>query len=187
MEMSDVEEQDPEWFIFSSNTRNNVYSCLTSQPQLPLHYGWPMNHVYLHAVGDLTFLSFRSKSSMNQGSLFPITSLIQSLLYVQSRAESLSLLNLLVILETGSWTSHLQMKLETSFPHPQKEWLKKKRKGLQMEEHFFKHTKYFSSFLVLGKSINFLQKRWKATWENFTMDREEKSHINCQKKLCFVF
>lgn len=83
---------------------------------------------------------------MNQNSLLPITSVIQSLLYVQS---------LSLFLKQEVELPHLQMKPETSSPHPQKDW-KKKKKGFQSGELFFKYTKYFSSFLVLGKSCNFL-------------------------------
>ena len=65
---------------------------------------------------------------------------------------------------------HMQMKLETSFPTPKRTGLKKKKKGFQMEDLFFKYTKFFSSFLYLARASNFLPKKhWKATWENFTM------------------
>lgn len=84
---------------------------------------------------------------MNQNSLFLITSVIQSLSYMQSRAE-----NFLLFLKEEVKFPHLQMKLETPSPHSQK--------NLKKEDVFnrenFSSNKQNTAFFVLDKSIKFL-------------------------------
>lgn len=112
------------------------------------------DRVDLFAIGSRAFLCFQSKRLINQKCLFQITSVTQSLLYEKSRAESVSLLNPSVILKTGSSTSPPAHETRNLFSLPPT-GLKNRGGGFQLGELFCKYTKYFYSFLVLGKGINF--------------------------------
>lgn len=174
--MNDDGNRIREWFtFFSSGTRNKCPLLPHSTIPAALHSRRPENHAHLLAIGGLTLLCSRSKCLMIQNSLFPITSAIQSSLYAHSRAESVSLLNPLVILETGSWTSPPANETGNQFSPLPKSW-EKKKKIFQLGEVFFKYTKYFSSFLALGKSINVPWKCWKLPGKTSQLLIKRKSH-----------
>lgn len=59
-------------------------------------------------------------------------------------------------------------------PTPKK--LREKKKIFQLGEVFFKYTKYFSSFLALGKSINVPWKCWKLPGKTSQLLIKRKSH-----------
>ena len=110
-----------------------------SEPCVPFCRWWP--HLFLLMIQMLC------------NSKHPISNHISnpSLSYAQNRAESLSLLNPLVILQTGSWASPPASETKNLPTHKRTE----KKRGFQLGELFCKYTKYFSSFLVLGNSISF--------------------------------
>lgn len=119
---------------------------------------------------------------MNQNSLLPITSVIQSLLYVQS----LSLLNPLVILETGSWTSPPANETRNLFSPPAKGLKKKKR--LSIRRTLFQIYKILFFFLSTWQELQLSLKMLKSYLGKLHDCSLRENHISCKKRLlCFVF
>lgn len=117
-----------------------------------------------------------------------LTSVIQSLLYVQCRAECLCLLNLLVILETEVELPHLQMKLETSFPTPKRTGLKKKKKKSYKWKNSFSYTQILFFFLsTWQEDPTFSQKNTENYLGKLDGSLGEKSHQLSKEVVMFCF
>lgn len=167
--MNDDGNRIREWFtFFSSGTRNKCPLLPHSTIPAALHSRRPENHAHLLAIGGLTLLCSRSKCLMIQNSLFPITSAIQSSLYAHSGAESVSLLNPLVILETGSWTSPPANETGNRFSPLPKSW-EREKKNLSIRRSLFQIHKILFFFLSTWQEHQRSLKMLKITWENFTV------------------
>lgn len=115
-------------------------------------------------IGSSTFLCFRSKRLMNRNGLFPITSVLQSSWDAQS-GEISSLLNPLVILETGSWTSPSANKTGNLLSPPHKRTKKKKRKRLALRRTLSRIHKILFFFLRTWQEHRLALKMPKITWD----------------------
>lgn len=99
----------------------------------------------------------------------------------------MSLLNPPVILKTGSSTSPPAHETRNLFSPPPT-GLKNRGGGFQLGELSCKYTKYFYSFLVLGKGINFPLKSAENYLGKLHGRSLRENHISCKKRwLCFVF
>lgn len=176
MEMNDDENKTREWFIFSSSSQSRAHPCLVPPPQLPGPWRcqWPCESI-CHWWPGFSLLPIQMLNKSKK-CLFQITSLTQSLLYEKSRTANLSLLNPPVILKTGSSTSQPVHEIRNLFSKSPT-GLKNRGRGFQLGEPSCKYTKYFYSFLVLGKGINFpLKKCWKLPGKTSRSLIKRKSH-----------